>query len=146
MTPNIPIYRAKKIDSDKYTIGLGVQHHVEHFCGEKFQSYYMITGYTPDSNNHWGETATGTTIDESTLSIHFQGMLDSEGNKIFASLSENGKGGSICTDSYNEAYTCIFNTITHSIVMQYYTIQDQKETIGVYDAYWKTFKTTGIQK
>ena len=35
-------------------------------------------------------------IDISTLAIHFPDMLDSQGNKIFASLSENGKGGDIC--------------------------------------------------
>lgn len=34
-----------------------------------------------------------TRIDETTLSIHFENMLDSQGNKIFASLSEDGKGG-----------------------------------------------------
>ena len=30
-----------------------------------------------------------------TLSINFPDMLDSQGNKIFASLSEDGKGGDI---------------------------------------------------
>lgn len=30
------------------------------------------------------------------LSINFPDMLDSEGNKIFASLSEDGKGATIC--------------------------------------------------
>ena len=33
--------------------------------------------------------------DISTRSIHLSDMLDSEGTKIFASLSEDGKGGSI---------------------------------------------------
>ena len=33
-----------------------------------------------------------------TLSINFPNMLDSQGNKIFASLSENGKGGDIMQD------------------------------------------------
>ena len=31
-----------------------------------------------------------------TLSINFPDMLDSQGNKIFASLQEDGKGGDIC--------------------------------------------------
>ena len=31
-----------------------------------------------------------------TLSINFPDMLDSKGNKIFASLQEDGKGGDIC--------------------------------------------------
>jgi len=34
-------------------------------------------------------------IDPSTLSINFPDMLDLEGTKIFASLSEDGKGGDI---------------------------------------------------
>lgn len=33
--------------------------------------------------------------DESTRSINFEDMLDSENNPIFASLSEDGKGGDI---------------------------------------------------
>ena len=39
-------------------------------------------------------------IDISTLSIHFHDMLDSQGNKIFASLQENGKGGDICESKW----------------------------------------------
>lgn len=31
-----------------------------------------------------------------TLSIHFPDMIDSQGNAIFASLQEDGKGGDIC--------------------------------------------------
>ena len=33
-----------------------------------------------------------------TLSINFPNMLDSQGNKIFASLQEDGKGGDIMQD------------------------------------------------
>ena len=42
------------------------------------------------------------TIDPSTLAIHFPDMLDSEGTKIFASLSEDGMGGDIdqCERTY----------------------------------------------
>ena len=32
-----------------------------------------------------------------TLSINFPDMLDSQGNKIFASLQEDGKGGDTCS-------------------------------------------------
>ena len=35
-------------------------------------------------------------IDPTTLSIHFPNIIDSQGNKIFASLQEDGKGGDIC--------------------------------------------------
>ena len=34
-------------------------------------------------------------IKENSRSINFEDMLDSQGNKIFASLSESGKGGDI---------------------------------------------------
>ena len=34
-------------------------------------------------------------IDPTTLAIHFPDMLDSQGNKIFASLSKDGRGGDI---------------------------------------------------
>lgn len=73
---NIPIYRAKKIDSDEYVEGL---------LGEKRQSDGTFKYYSMVGN--------GYEIDPSTLAIHFPDMLDNEGNKIFASLSEDGKGG-----------------------------------------------------
>ena len=76
---NIPIYRAKKIDSDKY-----IQGYLLGMWGEYFIS--------------WGETnhvPNKVQVDPLTLAIHFKGMIDSEGNKIFASLSDSGKGGDI---------------------------------------------------
>ena len=76
---NIPIYRAKKIDSDKY-----IQGYLLGMWGEYFIS--------------WGETnhvPNKVQVDPLTLAIHFKGMIDSEGTKIFASLSDNGKGGDI---------------------------------------------------
>ena len=87
----IPIYRAKKIDSDEYVEG-----------------YYLPVYYMPIFEN--GELVsfedifnilqvnktTYTEIDTSTLSIHFQNMLDKNGKKIFASLSEDGVGGDEC--------------------------------------------------
>lgn len=83
---NIPIYRAKKIGSDEYVEGY---HHsyrdkivtddiVLHRIVQKDKPLYMFYD-----------------IDPTTLSIHFPDMLDSQGNKIFASLSEDGKGGDI---------------------------------------------------
>ncbi len=72
---NIPIYRAKRIDSNEY---------VEGFLTKCRVSYFIESG-----SSHCDE------IDTTTLSIHFPDMLDSEGKKIFASLSEDGKGGDI---------------------------------------------------
>ena len=78
---NLPIYRAKKIDSDEYVVGW-------------YSSPIIIEGKTYLSiTNKDGEYR----IDTTTLSIHFSDMLDSQGNKIFASLQKNGRGGDVCS-------------------------------------------------
>ena len=127
----IPIYRAKKLDSDEYVEG--------YLIGNLRGVYFYIKG---NSNGYEFEEP----ILQKTLSIHFPNMLDKNGEKIFASLAEDGKGGSKCTDAYNESYTCIFNKITNSCVMSYETIQLQTDTMGVYDGYWKTYEVTGIKE
>ena len=71
----IPIYRAKKIDSDEYVEGFYFENHGRHLLQEP-------------NNDAWN-------IDPSTLAIHFPDMLDKNGKSIFASLSEDGKGGDI---------------------------------------------------
>ena len=75
---NLPIFRAKKLDSDEYVEGYLEQHNKSDF-------YISLMPNEIDAYK----------IDISTLSIHFPDMLDSEGNKIFASLQEDGKGGDI---------------------------------------------------
>lgn len=75
---NIPIYRAKKIDSDEYIEGY-LQKLNNKYCFIEECAYGFVRKY----------------IDPSTLAIHFSSMIDIEGNKIFASLSEDGRGGSI---------------------------------------------------
>ena len=84
---NIPIYRAKKINSDKY---------VE---GSLIQSRFIFKDWIDDVWTSFGETRSNKaevyTIDTTTLSIHFPDMIDNQGNKIFASLREDGKGGDI---------------------------------------------------
>jgi len=79
----LPIYRAKKIDSDEYIVG----YLLPLFMNEK---YFISTDWTIDFD---GYTPNFIEIDPTTLAIHFPDMLDSQGNKIFASLSEDGKGG-----------------------------------------------------
>ena len=75
----IPIYRAKKIDSDEYIQG---------YFFRRWIDGYILWGTVNDKPEE-------IRVDTSTLSINFPAMLDSEGNKIFASLSEDGKGGDI---------------------------------------------------
>ena len=87
MNTQIPIYRAKKIDSDERVIGFYVFSNLD-------RDTHLIRideTYWEDSGLVYSEVE----IDPSTLAIHFPNTIDSEGNKIFASLSEDGKGGDI---------------------------------------------------
>jgi len=103
---NIPIYRAKKIDSDEYVEGLYLK--VGH---EWYNEYYYfiapedISFYERDIDNGGSIISLNKSamyeIDQSTLSIYFPDMIDIKGNKIFASLSEDGKGGDIIIDIRN---------------------------------------------
>ena len=100
MEINIPIFRAKKLDSDEYVFGVPRQ--------DSKGMYEMIIDVVEDGIS--GVIQRYIEID--TISIHFPDMLDSQGNKIFASLSEDGKGGDIietelkrvCTAKYKEYF------------------------------------------
>ena len=83
----IPIFRAFSETFDKYIVG------VPYFSDGR---YYMLVDDC-NKNNNIGSGSYP--IDETTLSIHFPDMLDSQGNEIFASLQEDGKGGDIA--NYN---------------------------------------------
>ena len=85
---NIPIYRAKKIDSDEYVVGY------LNYC--KTHGLCFIAVFSDGESINYD-------VDSSTLSIHYPNMLDSEGKKIFASLSESGKGGDRLV-SYNHYF------------------------------------------
>ena len=95
---NIPIYRAKKIQSDEYIIGHYTEK-VKEYPGKHYIHF----------NN--GYTETYERIDPKTLAIHFPDMLDSEGTKIFASLSDSGKGGDICDFPNRSPLTAMRNTM-----------------------------------
>ena len=96
---NIPEYRAKCIDSDEYVIGNYIKVHNKFYIYEDGTSdIYLDDEECFDDGSIDGEIRIIDLIfeiDQTTLAIHFEGMLDSEGNKIFASLSEDGKGGDI---------------------------------------------------
>ena len=100
----IPIYRAKKIDSDEYVEG--------YYSPDKNYQEHIHTIFYFDIGDFNVDRKTTTQIDPTTLSIHFPDMLDSQGNKIFASLQEDGKGGDIietelkrvCTAKYKEYF------------------------------------------
>ncbi len=120
----IPIFRAKKLDSDEYIIGdlfdgkyiiakselnrdisealkhirediltkdcISAECKNEHHLLNKMLNKLLVN----ERLEHIYE------IDPTTLSIHFPDMLDSQGNKIFASLQEDGKGGDLI-DNFN---------------------------------------------
>ena len=87
---NIPVYRAKKIDSDEYVIFNSFY--------EYEKKYYAINKIINQTIDGWFTNVMiplTYKIDPTTLAIHFPDILDSQGNKIFASLREDGKGGDI---------------------------------------------------
>ena len=88
----IPIFRAKKIDSDEYVKG-GYSDTL-FLCMGDIQGHYISY---KKINVVGREITLQESIDPTTISIHFPDMLDSQGNKIFASLQEDGKGGDVCS-------------------------------------------------
>ena len=75
------LFRAKEKNSNNYVIGYEYYNHIE--------DEYYITHYVSGSNYK---------IDRTTRSINIEDMLDIQGNKIFASLQEDGKGGDTMQD------------------------------------------------
>jgi hypothetical protein len=125
MISNIPIYRAKKINNDEYVEGYLISH-------------YIFKEWIDDFWTSYGETMSNKAevynIDVSTLSIHFPSMIDSQGNKVFASLQEDGKGGDILQSRGYKA-PCIFNkgfsirTIVG--VCNFYMLVDKLKVVGI---------------
>ena len=105
MELNIPIFRAKKMGTDEYIEGIGIDDNI-------MVEYISQRNYCSE---HIAETSE---IDLSTLSIHFPNILaedsdvyNSNGEKdlrLFASLEEFGKGGDIVTDGEYD-FVVIFN-------------------------------------
>ncbi len=100
----IPIFRAKKLDSDKYIIGQYIETEFsnEEYCDieeqETIIKHCIIKDFRTVHDDYEYCNFDITEIDITTLAIHFPDMLDSQGNKIFASLQEDGKGGDIMQD------------------------------------------------
>ena len=88
----LPIYRAKKIDSDVYIVGSHIY--------SKHENTHWIRYEMPIRKGFSAPRVMTLEIDPSTLSISFPDMLDSEGTRIFASLSEDGKGGDMLEAIY----------------------------------------------
>jgi len=74
-------------------------------------------------------------IDPTTLAIHFPNMVDKKGNKIFASLNKDGKGGDIVYDEISkDKEVFLFNKLTNSIVVvNIEDIANKEMYMGLYD-------------
>ena len=106
---NVLISRAFSETFDKYILG------VPYFSDGR---YYMLVDDC-NKNNNIGSGSYP--IDKSTLAIHFPDMLDSQGNKIFASLQEDGKGGDIVKD---DEYYGIAKYADSRFVVEYENVEE----------------------
>lgn len=88
----MPNYRAKKIDSDEYVVGVLIPPNPD------MEDGIMVYEQTPmcHETGHIDCYMETYKVDFSTLAINFPAMLDSNNKPIFASLSECGKGGDLC--------------------------------------------------
>ena len=132
---NIPIYRAKKIDSDEYIEGYLTAY------AEKVFDKTKVNKIRIDAVYHINDDE----IDLSTLAIHFPDMIDSEGTKIFASLSEDGRGGDNLKTHSGKHARLIYkeNTMQWDIYTQY----SEPKIFGLCSArHLKLSKVTGIQE
>jgi len=97
---NIPIYRAKKIDSDELVEGSLVEYK------------YITKEYTCKYNRTTEDVLEirCVEIDPSTLAVHFDKMISKDDKKIFASLSKDGKGGDMVSlDKSKNKFVTIFH-------------------------------------
>jgi len=121
---NIPIYRAKKIDSDDWVEGYLTN---DFWIGIDQRDYTIYNVQKEKSYR----------IDIGTLAIHFTNMIDKNGKKIFASLSEDGVGGDIRDSNWVIFYSdgCI----------KHRSLDDELEHISNYRIF-KDFEVIGIHK
>jgi len=132
---NMPKYRAKEIDSDDWVVGF--------YNNNMFMCMGDIAGHYISHvslNILEKEYIKQTEIDPSTLAINFPDMLDSENNPIFASLSEDGKGGDLCEHD-DDGFTFEAN----SVVYEKGTICFKSDYSNLLTDYEK-LKVIGIQK
>ena len=100
---DLPIFRAKKLDSDKYIIGQYIETEFsnEEYCDieeqETIIKHCIIKDFRTVHDDYEYCNFDITEIDIATLAIHFPDMIDCQGNKIFASLQEDKKGGDVCS-------------------------------------------------
>lgn len=153
MNTQIPLYRAKKMFIEDYITGYLVPQTLDTsrlFIINWFMPYTLI------QDNGFVE------IDPSTIAIHFPDMLASDSDRllpngekdlrIFASLSDDGKGGDMAIHSdydVNE-YTFIFNKTLFEFGIKLTYINEQDGECWKYsplsDESLELFEIIGVQK
>lgn len=139
MNVQIPTYRAKKIDSDEYVKGWLMPLMVGDGYFIRCLDYKKMNILECESE-----------IDLSTLAIHFPSMFDSNSKKIFASLSEDGKGGDIVSGEtklpnlHSLGYDMIFDNQSVKHRGTYCTVGNSKSNYDI--NYCINLTVTGIQK
>ncbi len=124
-----PYFRAKKINGDEYAEGcLNVWEQ-----NEKVYYSIMEIGIYPNPFNNIH------LIDPTTLAIHFPNMTDVKGDKIFASLQENGKGGDILFDMEYE-YTVSFDGLKFNLQGLF-----SQSSFNEFDS-WENFDIIGVEE
>ncbi len=111
---NLPLYRAKEIDSNDYIVGYIIE----------AEGGFWIDGEYDDGHIFHRE------IDTKTLSINFENMIDKNGKKIFASLSKDGVGGDIYRNGNITAIACVSHG--NAISPPFYFDMSTLEVIGIH--------------
>jgi len=129
---NIPIYRSYELDTAFLIEGSYI----------KENGFYMnntIPDYNKPVVRHkiCDEDGIYHEVSKDYLAIHFPDMLDRQVNKIFASLSEDGKGGDIMKD---DEYYGIAKYKDSRFVVEYENVEEclyegNFEVIGIQE--WK---------
>lgn len=154
---NIPIYRAKtikqdyneweeceqlkKIDGIWYAIGFyDCKREIKTYLGGWEVTHLILIR----KSTAISEISTAETIDITTLAIHFPSMIDTKGDKIFASLQEDGKGGDILIEDgkYDDGFNPIFEPYFRKSSLSIFDLPTTPS--GEYKLKW--YKIIGIQK
>ena len=127
---NIPIFRSYELDTAFLIEGSYI----------KENGFYMnntIPDYNKPVVRHkiCDEDGIYHEVSKDYLAIHFPDMLDSQGNKIFASLSASGKGGDIMKD---DEYYGIAKYKDSRFVVEYENVEEC--------LYEGNFEVIGIQE
>ena len=131
---NIPIFRSYELDTAFLIEGSYI----------KENGFYMnntIPDYNKPVVRHkiCDEDGIYHEVSKDYLAIHFPDMLDSQGNKIFASLSENGKGGDVITYDEDIRIIAIYKNGT-------FIFKDSMNLAIVPSSRYLRTKVIGIQK